>query len=46
MLEKTNKLGRENKKGEVNKYDRKKLSAKAKFPIRTIDIDENFLKHN
>lgn len=46
MLEKTNKPGRENKKGEVNKYDKKKLSAKAKFPIRTIDIDEGFLKHN
>jgi hypothetical protein len=46
MLEKTNKPGRENKKGEVNKYDKKKLSAKAKFPIRTIDIDEGFLKNN
>lgn len=46
MLEKTNKPGRENKKGEINKYDKKKLSAKAKFPLRTIDIDEAFLKHN
>jgi len=36
MLEKTNKGGRENKKGEVNKYDKKKLSTKAKFPLRTI----------
>lgn len=46
MLEKTNKQGRENKKGEVNKYDKKKLPGKAKFPLRTIEIDEGFLKHN
>lgn len=46
MLEKSNQPGRENKKGEVNKYDKKKLSAKAKFPLRTIEIDEQFLKHN
>jgi hypothetical protein len=46
MLEKTNKSARENKKGEVNKYDKKKLSAKAKFPLRTIEINEAFLKHN
>ena len=46
MLEKTNKGGRENKKGEVNKYDKKKLSSKAKFPLRTVQIDEVFLKHN
>ena len=46
MLEKSNKPGRENKKGEVNKYDKKKLSSKAKFPLRTIDLDEAFLKHN
>lgn len=46
MLDKTNKGGRENKKGEVNKYDKKKLSTKAKFPLRTIEINEAFLKHN
>ena len=45
MLEKTNKGGRENIKGEVNKYDKKKLPAKAKFPLRTIEINEVFLKH-
>ena len=45
MLEKTNKSGRENAKGEVNKYDKKKLSSKAKFPLRTIEINEAFLKH-
>jgi hypothetical protein len=45
MLEKTNKGGRENSKGEVNKYDKKKLSTKAKFPLRTIEINEVFLKH-
>lgn len=39
MLEKTNKGGRENAKGEKNKYDKKKLPGKAKFPLRTIDID-------
>ena len=46
MLEKTNKGGRENFKGEVNKYDKKKLPAKAKFPLRTIEINEAFLKHS
>jgi hypothetical protein len=46
MLDKTNKGGRENKKGEVNKYDKKKLSTKAKFPLRTIEINEELLKHN
>lgn len=46
MLEKTNKGGRENSKGEVNKYDKKKLPSKAKFPLRTIEINEIFLKHN
>ena len=46
MLEKTNKLGRENSKGEANKYDKKKLSSKAKFPLRTIELDEKFLQHN
>ena len=46
VLTKTNKQGRENKKGEVNKYDKKKLASKAKFPLRTIEIDETFLKHN
>ena len=45
MLEKTNKGGRENLKGEKNKYDKKKLPGKAKFPLRTIDIDNQFLKH-
>ena len=45
MLEKTNKSGRENAKGSTNKYDKKKLQGKAKFPLRTIDIDEVFLKH-
>ncbi len=46
MLEKTNKNARENKKGEVNKYDKKKLPTKAKFPLRTLEINEAFLKHN
>lgn len=46
VLEKSNQPGRENKKGEVNKYDKKKLPAKAKFPMRTIEIDEKFLQHN
>ena len=46
MLEKTNNPGRQNKKGETNKYDKKKLPTKAKFPLRTIPIDEGFLKHN
>jgi hypothetical protein len=46
VLEKTNKGGRENKKGEVNKYDKKKVSTKAKFPLRTIELNETFLKHN
>ena len=46
LLDKTNKGGRENKKGEVNKYDKKKLPSKAKFPLRTIEINEAFLKHN
>lgn len=46
MLDKTNKGGRENKKGEVNKYDKKKLPAKARFPLRTIEINEELLKHN
>lgn len=46
MLEKTNKGGRENKRGEVNKYDKKKLPSKAKFPLRTIEINEVFIKHN
>ena len=45
LLDKTNKGGRENKKGEKNKYDKKKLPSKAKFPLRTIDIDEQFVKH-
>jgi len=45
MLEKTNKGGRENSRGEVNKYDKKKLPSKAKFPLRTIEINEVFLKH-
>jgi hypothetical protein len=44
MLEKTNKKPRENRKGEVNKYDKKKVSSKAKFPLRTIQLEENFLK--
>lgn len=46
MLEKTNQPSRENQRGEVNKYDKKKLPGKAKFPMRTIDIDEKLLKHN
>jgi hypothetical protein len=46
MLEKTNKQARENTKGEVNKYDKKRLAAKAKFPLRTIELNEVFLKHN
>eukprot|EP00347_Sterkiella_histriomuscorum_P023126 403335847 len=46
VLEKSNQPGRQNKKGEVNKYDKKKLASKAKFPLRTIEIDETFLKHN
>lgn len=46
MLDKTNKGGRENKKGEVNKYDKKKMPTKAKFPLRTVEINEGFLKHN
>ena len=46
LLDKTNKGGRENKRGEVNKYDKKKLPSKAKFPLRTIEINEAFLKHN
>jgi Predicted transmembrane protein 161AB len=46
VLEKTNKGGRENKKGEVNKYDKKKTPAKAKFPLRTIEINEELIKHN
>ena len=45
VLDKTNKGGRENKKGEVNKYDKKKMPTKAKFPLRTIEIDDSFLKH-
>lgn len=45
MLEKTNQGGRENMKGEKNKYDKKKLPGKAKFPLRTIEIDNKFLKH-
>ena len=45
MLLKSNKTGRENAKGEVNKYDKKKLPAKAKFPLRTIELNEVFLKH-
>lgn len=32
-------------KGEKNKYDKKKLPQKAKFPLRTIQIDNTFLKH-
>ena len=32
-------------KGERNKYDKKKLPGKAKFPLRTIEIDSKFLKH-
>ena len=46
MLEKTNNPGRQNKKGETNKYDKKKLPSKAKFPLRTITIEEGFLKQN
>lgn len=46
MLDKTNKGGRENKKGEVNKYDKKKMPGKAKFPLRTVELNESFLKHN
>ena len=46
VLEKSNKGGRENKKGEVNKYDKKKLPSKAKFPLRTLEISETFLKSN
>jgi hypothetical protein len=46
MLEKSNKSGRENKKGEVNKYDKKKLPSKAKFPLRTITMNEEFVKVN
>jgi hypothetical protein len=44
VLEKTNKKPRENRKGEVNKYDKKRTSAKAKFPLRTIQMEETFLK--
>ena len=46
MLEKTNQPARENAKGEKNKYDKKRLSSKAKFPLRTIELNEAFLKHN
>lgn len=46
MLEKTNQSARENSKGEKNKYDKKKVASKAKFPLRTIEINEVFLKHN
>ena len=46
MLDKSNKSGRENKKGEVNKYDKKKLPSKAKFPLRTITMNDEFVKAN
>jgi hypothetical protein len=36
VLKNSNKGGRENKKGEVNKYNKKKLPSKAKYPLRTI----------
>ena len=45
VLEKTNQKPRENRKGEVNKYDKKRTSAKAKFPLRTIQLEESFLKN-
>jgi len=45
MLEKTNTSTRENSKGEKNKYDKKRLPAKAKFPLRTIEVNEEFLKY-
>ena len=45
VLEKTNKKPRENRKGEVNKYDKKRTSTKAKFPLRTIQMEETFLKN-
>lgn len=38
-------MGRENSKGEKNKYDKKKLPAKAKFPLRTMEINDNFVRH-
>ena len=44
-LEKSNQSGRENEKGEKNKYDKKKLSTKAKFPLRTLTINNGFLRH-
>jgi hypothetical protein len=28
----------------VSKYDKKKVSSKAKFPLRTIQLEESFLK--
>ena len=46
VLEKTNKPVRENAKGEKNKYEKKKLPSKAKFPLRTLEIDEKFLQYN
>jgi hypothetical protein len=45
MLSKTNKMERENAKGEKSKYDKKKLASKAKFPLRTIEVNENMLKY-
>lgn len=40
VLEHSNKKGRENSKGEPNKYDKKKLPSKAKFPLRTMEIND------
>ncbi len=32
-------------KGEKNKYDKRKLPKKSKFPLRTLDINEEFVGH-
>ena len=43
VLIQTNKPARQNAKGKVNKYDSKNTAKKAKFPMRTMPMNEELL---
>ena len=46
VLEKTNKKPKTNMKGEVKKNERSRAKQQARFPMRTLEIDHELLKHN
>jgi len=46
VLEKSNAKPKTNMKGEPRKFDRKLARGQAKFPLRTIEIGDEFLSCN